>query len=303
MRKFLLILLALIPLCGFSQSKVYRGNSTYSSDVLYTWDGKHLYRGNSTYSSDILFTWDGKHLYQGNSTYSSDVLATWDGKYIYRGRSNYSSDVVLTWDGFRLYRGRSTYSSDTLYTIDAKYVYPGRSTYSSDILLTVSGRIPIPILAMLLQFRIFVIYFSKICKSALSQDRVRAVIDSYKRRRLFELGAVEEKPDEMKLGDAIKAGYRKYVQRRTKFDFVSEQQARDAGFIEENDGCFYREMYVRPLEMTDEEFKELISMTQDSATIEVLNKLARSISTIKSIMWFWVLLWIANFVCAIYILY
>lgn len=139
--------------------------------------------------------------------------------------------------------------------------------------------------------------------SALSQDRVRAVIDSYKRRRLFELGAVEEKPDEMKLGDAIKAGYRKYVQRRTKFDFVSEQQARDAGFIEENDGCFYREMYVRPLEMTDEEFKELISMTQDSATIEVLNKLARSISTIKSIMWFWVLLWIANFVCAIYILY
>ena len=58
MRRLIFILLALLPLCVFAQSKIYRGNSTYSSNVLYTWDGEHLYRGNSTYSSNILYTWD-----------------------------------------------------------------------------------------------------------------------------------------------------------------------------------------------------------------------------------------------------
>lgn len=37
---------------------LYRGRSSYSSDILYTWDGRYLYRGNSTYSSDILYTTD-----------------------------------------------------------------------------------------------------------------------------------------------------------------------------------------------------------------------------------------------------
>ena len=42
-----------------AQTKIYRGNSTYSSDILYTFDKKYAYKGRSTYSSDILCTVDG----------------------------------------------------------------------------------------------------------------------------------------------------------------------------------------------------------------------------------------------------
>ena len=42
-----------------AQTYFYKGNSTYSGNILYTWDGKHLYKGNSTYSGNILSTMDG----------------------------------------------------------------------------------------------------------------------------------------------------------------------------------------------------------------------------------------------------
>ena len=48
-----------------AQTRFYKGNSSYSSDILYTWDGKSLYKGNSSYSSDILYTFDGKYVYRG----------------------------------------------------------------------------------------------------------------------------------------------------------------------------------------------------------------------------------------------
>lgn len=40
-------------------TKIYNGSNTYSSNILYTWDGKHLYQGANTYSSKILLTVDG----------------------------------------------------------------------------------------------------------------------------------------------------------------------------------------------------------------------------------------------------
>lgn len=68
--KILLILLfTLASGVVVAQTHFYKGNSSYSSDILYTWDGKSLYRGNSTYSSDILYTFDGKHVYRGRSSY------------------------------------------------------------------------------------------------------------------------------------------------------------------------------------------------------------------------------------------
>ena len=70
----------------FSQ-KVFKGTSTYNSDVVCHIDAGKVYKGTSPYSSDILARFDGTSLYRGNSSYSSDVVMTWrDGK-IYRGRS------------------------------------------------------------------------------------------------------------------------------------------------------------------------------------------------------------------------
>ena len=62
-----LAILFLLMIFGIGSSHagsmhIYKGNSSYSSDILYTWDGRYLYRGNSTYSSDIVFTWDGRYL-------------------------------------------------------------------------------------------------------------------------------------------------------------------------------------------------------------------------------------------------
>ncbi len=78
-RTTLIILFTLISTMLMAQTHLYRGNSSYSSDILYTWDGKSLYRGNSSYSSDILYTFDGKHVYRGRSSYSSDILYSFDG--------------------------------------------------------------------------------------------------------------------------------------------------------------------------------------------------------------------------------
>ena len=79
MKTYLFFLLTLIPIFTMAQSRIYKGNSTYSGNILYTYDGEHLYNGNSTYSGNILYTFDGKHLYKGNSTYSGNILYTFDG--------------------------------------------------------------------------------------------------------------------------------------------------------------------------------------------------------------------------------
>ena len=78
-RTILILLFSFVSTLIMAQTHFYKGNSSYSSDILYTWDGKYIYRGKSTYSSDILYTYDGKHVYRGRSSYSSDILYTFDG--------------------------------------------------------------------------------------------------------------------------------------------------------------------------------------------------------------------------------
>ena len=64
------------------------------------------------------------HFYKGNSSYSSDIRFTWDGKSVYKGKSSYSSDIILNIDGNRVFRGRSSYSSDILYRMDGPIPLP-----------------------------------------------------------------------------------------------------------------------------------------------------------------------------------
>ena len=90
------------------------------------------------------------YLYRGRSSYSGDILYSWDGRYMYQGRSSYSGDILYTFDGRYVYQGRSTYSGDILLTISDGHVYRGRSTYSGDILYSFDGLIPLPILLMMM---------------------------------------------------------------------------------------------------------------------------------------------------------
>lgn len=79
-KKMVAVAVLLLTTCSLAQAAyIYRGNSTYSSDILYTYDGLYLYRGRSTYSSDILYTYYRGHVYHGRSTYSSDIVCTTDG--------------------------------------------------------------------------------------------------------------------------------------------------------------------------------------------------------------------------------
>ena len=77
-----------------------------------------MYKNNSNYSSDVLFTVKEGKVYKGNSNYSSDILMNIkDGK-LYKKNSNYSSDVILTIRDGKVYNGNSSYNSDVLFTID-----------------------------------------------------------------------------------------------------------------------------------------------------------------------------------------
>ena len=91
------------------------------------------------------------YLYRGRSSYSGDILYSWDGRYMYQGRSSYSGDILYSFDGRYVYQGRSTYSGDILLTVSDGHVYRGRSTYSGDILYSFDGLIPLPILLMMMR--------------------------------------------------------------------------------------------------------------------------------------------------------
>lgn len=151
MKRIFVFIFTLVSLATMAQTQLFRGKSSYSGDILFTFDGQSIFKGRSTYSGDILYTWDGKYIYKGRSNYSGDILYTWDGKYLYNGKSTYSGDIVLTFDGTYIYRGKSTYSGDILYTVENGYLYRDKSTYSGDILYSINGLLPLPVLVMMIQ--------------------------------------------------------------------------------------------------------------------------------------------------------
>lgn len=77
-----------------AQITVYKGTSTYSSDVICTVKDGNVYKKTSSYSSDILRHVSKKQVYKGNSNYISDVIYNIiDGK-VYKESSSYTSDRI-----------------------------------------------------------------------------------------------------------------------------------------------------------------------------------------------------------------
>ena len=81
MKRLTLLFAAIIMAAAVSAqvTKIYKGNSSYAGDILYTWDGKKLYQGNTTYVGNIVYNIGGKKVYNGNSSYTGDVVYTIDG--------------------------------------------------------------------------------------------------------------------------------------------------------------------------------------------------------------------------------
>lgn len=148
-RTALTLLVLLTAMLGAAQ-KVYRGNSSYNSDIVCHIEQGKVYRGQEPYTSSIIARFDGTSLYSGNSVYSSDILLTYRSGKIYRGRSTYDSDVLATWRDGKMFRGRSVYQSDVLFTYKDNKVYRRNEPYQSSILLRTSANVHPIILFMLL---------------------------------------------------------------------------------------------------------------------------------------------------------
>ena len=74
LKAVIIFLLYIMSISNIYAQKIYRGNSSYSSDIVCTHDQGKVYRGNSTYSSDVIARFDGTNLYRGNSSYNNDIV-------------------------------------------------------------------------------------------------------------------------------------------------------------------------------------------------------------------------------------
>ena len=129
---------------GFAQQvRVYKGNSSYSGDVICNLKGDKVYQGNSSYSGDVLCNLKGDKVYRGNSSYSGDILYTVrDGK-VYKGSSSYSASVVFTIRDGKVYKENSSYSADIIANRKGHKVYKNNSSYSGDVDFTLSDDVTI----------------------------------------------------------------------------------------------------------------------------------------------------------------
>ena len=144
MKQFILLATMLLTFSLVNaQTKVYKGTSSYSSDVICNLNNSKVYKKTSSYSSDVICNVSGSKVYKGTSSYSSDVLYNVSDGKVYKGTSSYSSDIVMTIKDGKIYKGTSTYSSDVIATIKDGKVYTGNSSYSSDIQFSIDGNVTI----------------------------------------------------------------------------------------------------------------------------------------------------------------
>ena len=150
--KNILFIIYFLFCVNLNAQKLYAGNSNYYSDIVI--NNGYVYRGNSTYSSNSIYYFDGTYLYKSinKSKYSSNIIGTYKNGKIYYGRSTYSSDILATYKNNKMYQGNSTYSSNIIFTYKNNKIYNGNSTYYSDILCSTSGYIhPIILFFILLR--------------------------------------------------------------------------------------------------------------------------------------------------------
>jgi hypothetical protein len=116
------LLLFILPGVLFSQTCLYKGSSTYSSDCIGKIAGDKIYIGPGAYPSDCKYTFTGSQIYLGNSTHSSDLIYRINENKVYlvvNGRSH----LIYTIHGNRIYLGDATVSSQCLYTVKDNKVY------------------------------------------------------------------------------------------------------------------------------------------------------------------------------------
>ena len=129
-------------------SYIFKGNGRLLSDIMYTWDGKHLYYGMGTNEMDMFCTFNGKELYCDNHSITpNNVIITWDGHNIYRGKSTDEKDILYYWSDSTLWWKAN---GEAVMTYYAPEVYKPNDKIIGHNIYTVSGDIPIPVLAFIM---------------------------------------------------------------------------------------------------------------------------------------------------------
>lgn len=136
------VFISLVSLIVLSQtSYVYKSNSQYDSDIVYTYSNGKLYEGKHMYKSHVKYTYANGKLYIGDNTYSQNIIATYKNGKIYKGNSTYEKDCVGKINCCHLYYKKDGYYIPVI-TIENGKVYKGKTTYSSNIIMNYKGNLP-----------------------------------------------------------------------------------------------------------------------------------------------------------------
>ncbi len=75
----LLLLLPFVTRTAAAEVRVYKGTSTFTSDIVCTVRDGKVYKRTSSFTSDVIATVRSHQIYKGTSSFRSDVLFTVDG--------------------------------------------------------------------------------------------------------------------------------------------------------------------------------------------------------------------------------
>lgn len=111
--------------------KIYKGNSTFSSNLLYTieykGDNLKIFKGDSSFSTNLIYAIEsdnrGYKIYKGDTSFSSNLTYVLEyinnGYKIYNGDpaflSNLAYTVECTDEYYKVYKGNSSFSSNLIY--------------------------------------------------------------------------------------------------------------------------------------------------------------------------------------------
>ena len=129
----LLLMMLILSVSTFAQTRVYRGNSIMQSDVICTIRENRIYAENSNMQSDIVCSIRDGKVYDGNSIMESQVLISFEGDVAYRMRSRMNSSILYSQVENRI-RFHNGYSFQTIATVRENKVYRGVSNMESDVL-------------------------------------------------------------------------------------------------------------------------------------------------------------------------
>ncbi len=135
MRKLLLIAFLALLGSAYGQSKVYIGEFSSLTSLLYEIHPQQVIRISSVANKTPYLFRQGNRIYFDNRKSFTDVLYTIEDNHIYKGNSNSTFDLLYTLQDGRLYIGDGRFNQTCLFTFNNGKIYKGDSSSSFDVLM------------------------------------------------------------------------------------------------------------------------------------------------------------------------